>query len=200
MAGWPKDVMDGLGVALNEATLLGVEADANARTVCVTLRVLSLPEAGPPPDDLWVLLSLSPVGRVAASLRLGPWNDDTAAVEPFAIEDLSGVVRSFEGCDIYGWHFFDCGDEDFDRWSGRLSLDWRGGTDGLAHTLDLFQEGADRGQDRHLDLRLWFDDLTLYTPTKAVLPVEEFIAGGRRWWDAFYRGDPRTMSGEIVVP
>lgn len=180
MIRWSKEVTEGLGIALKEATVLGVEVDVPAREVGVTLQVLTFPEDGPPPSDSRVLLALHPVGRVAASLRHGLWNDAAATVEPFPIESLFDVVRSFQGCDIYGWEFFDTADDDFNTWAGRLSLDWQSGSDGLAHTLNLFQEGADKGQRRHLDLRLWFDDMTIYTPTKAVAPVEEFITGGRR--------------------
>jgi hypothetical protein len=198
MVEWSKEVIDGLGIAINEATLLGVEVDEAARKVEVTLKVLTLPDVGPAPDDSRILLALSPVGRIVASLRHGLWNDETAEVERFTLDSLSDVVRSFQGCDIYGWEFFDCSDERFDRCSGRLSLDWQSGTDGRAHTLDLFQEGNDKGQRRHLDLRISFDDMTLYTPIRAVVPIEEFIAGGRRWWDALYSGDARTQRSGIM--
>jgi hypothetical protein len=58
-----------LGVALNEATLLGVELDPERRLAAATLAVLTLPETGPGPRDSRVQLLFSP-GRPAR--RLAP--------------------------------------------------------------------------------------------------------------------------------
>jgi hypothetical protein len=194
VAEWSGEWVDGLGVALNEATLTDVVVDVPARTVRVTLRVLTLPEGGPASEDFPVVLTLSPVGRIAASLRHGLWNDATAAVEPFPIEELSEVVRGLGGCEIYGGKFFDCGDEGFDTWAGRLSLDWHASEeDGRAHTLDLFQEGFEEEKNLHLDLRIGFDEMRLHTPTGTAIPVEEFIADGKRWWEAFFRNNGARM-------
>lgn len=198
MSHWSKETIDGLDIALNEARLLGVEVDVPAREVGVTLQVLTLPEVGPVPNDSRILLVLSPVERIMASLRHGLWNDETASVELFPIDSLFDVVHSFHGCPIYGWEFFDAGAKEFNSWAGRLSLDWQSGTNGLSHTLDLFQEGDDEGQQRHLDLRIWFDGMTIYTPAKDIVSVSDFIAGGRRWWRAMRQGDARTTSSGIV--
>jgi hypothetical protein len=186
---------DGLGVAFNEATLLGAELRQSDRVAGVTLALLSLPEAGAPPQDSRVQLRLAPVGRVAASLRLGAWNDPRSQVVPFAIEDLLKTVQSFAGLPIYGWKFFDVLDKDPSNWLDRLSLDWTSGTDGQAHTLQLFQEG----QGRHLDLCIWFDRLQILSPAGDELDVNDVIAGGRRWWDALYANDPRA-TGRGIVP
>ena len=40
-----------LGVALNEARLLGFEVDTTRRMGAATFQVLTLPEQGPPPQD-----------------------------------------------------------------------------------------------------------------------------------------------------
>lgn len=186
---------NGLGVAFNEATLLGAELRQSDRVAGVTLALLSLPEAGAPAQDSRVQLRLAPVGRLAASLRLGAWNDPNAEVVPFAIEDLLKTVQSFGGLPIYGWEFFDVLDKDRSNWLERLSLDWTGGTNGLTHTLQLFQEGP----GRHLDLCIWFDTLQILSPAGHGLDVNEVIAGGRRWWDALYANDPRA-TGRGIVP
>jgi hypothetical protein len=79
-----EEIREGLNTALNEASLISVHVDRDTRTAWVTLSVLMLPEDdGPPPADPRVLLRLHPVGRVAASLRGGNWDDADAAVQHF---------------------------------------------------------------------------------------------------------------------
>jgi len=118
-----EEKKQGLSIALNEAILLGIEVDTNRNLAAATFRVLTLPEQGSPPDDSRVQLIFAPVGRVAASLRLGRWDDREARVSAFQIDELLSVVQSFGGSPIYGWEFFDTDDKDFPRWSDRLSLD-----------------------------------------------------------------------------
>jgi hypothetical protein len=190
------DLKAGLGVAFNEATLLGVEVQPLRRLAGVTLGLLTLPPGeGPAPEDPRVQLRLSPVGRVAVSLRLGRWDDPAAQVVPVTLADLLPTVRSFGGLPIYGWEFLDVYPGGSPPWADRLSLDWRQGDDGLSHTLSLFQEGP----DRHLDLCIWFDALRIYDPVGRELGLDEVVAGGRRWWDAFHAGDPRT-AGHGMYP
>ena len=188
-----QEQIEGLGIALNEATWLGLEVDTERRIAAATFRVLTLPVDGDPPEDTRVQFEFSPVARLAASLRLGRWDDLTARVVKFPIEELLSVVRSFGGLPIYGWQFFDVNDRDFIPWADRLSLDWRGGADGLSHSITLFQDGG----DRHLDLCLWFDSLVTRDPLGQVILLDELIAGGRRWWDGLYSGDSRTSDHGI---
>ena len=186
-----------LDVALNEATLLGAEVDPEWRAAALTFSVLSLPpDDGPPPDDARVQFIVGPVGRLAASLRNGRWDDAHAAVEEFALNRLLEVVMSFKGLPVYGWEFVDRPEADkFATWSDRLSLDWRSEPDGMSHTLDVFQEGY----DRHLDLRIWFDELRVFTPEHDEIALDDFAAGGVRWWDGLYANDPRT-AGHGIAP
>jgi len=190
-----EEIKAGLNIALNEATLLGVEVSPHRRIAGATLSVLTLPEAGPSPDDSRRQFLFQPVGRIAASLRLGHWDDPKATVIPFTIEELLERVKSFGGLPIYGWKFFDLYVTDLPRWADRLSLDWRGGDNGLCHSISLFQWRA----DRHLALCIWFDNLTIRDPLGHELALEEVVAGGRRWWDAFYAQDPRT-TGRGMYP
>jgi hypothetical protein len=185
--------IEGLSVALNESTLLNVEVRSAQRLAEVTLRLLSLPEAGPMPDDPRVRFNLREVSRVAASLRHGAWNDTTARVEPFSIDQLPQVVESFGGLAVYGWEFFDLAHHD-PSWEERLSLDWRGARAPNGHSVHLFQEGT----GRHLDLSIWFRDLTCSTPVGTDLALEDVIAAGRRWWDAFHAHGPRTQGTGLV--
>lgn len=192
------DKLQGLDIALNEATLVGAEVDPERRIAAVTLALLTLPESGPPPDDPRVQLILQPVGRVAASLRRGRWDDRSAPVEPFALNELLDVVQSFKQGPIYGWEFFDVSsDEGSAIWEDRLSFDERFGDDGNTHTLTLFQETFGQQQDRHLDICIWFDDLTIFGPERQQLDIDEVIAGGKRWWDGLFSGDTRSQEAGI---
>jgi hypothetical protein len=187
----------GLGIALNESSLLGIEVDPKGRIAAATFSVLTLPEAGPPPLDARLQFIFSPVGRVAASLRHGTWDDATAKVESFPIEQLLQVVEQFKGGSIYGWEFIDVDEsKDFRKWLDRLSLDFRSGEDGLSHTIDLFQS---MDSSLHLDVRLWFDEFVIRNPDNQEVPLDDFIAGGKRWWDGLYGGDQRTQ-GHGIAP
>lgn len=178
----------GIGMALNEADLLGAEVSVPHRAAALTFRVLQLPEGGgKPPADRRVSVVLRPVGRVVASLRDASWEDATAPAVPFGLEDLLAVVESFEGQPVYGWEFIDI-ERGFAGWADRLSLDVRLGDEGHTHSITLFQEAP----DRHLDLRLWFDSLAVLRADGSEVPLEEFFAAAARWWDAMRAGDPRT--------
>jgi len=67
------DLLSGLDVALNESRWLDAVVRGNLGQAIALLEVLSLPEDGPEPGDPKLMLRLSRVGRVAASLRKGHW-------------------------------------------------------------------------------------------------------------------------------
>jgi hypothetical protein len=188
-----EDQGNGLDIALNEAVLLGFEVDADRRLAAATFEVLTLP--GPAPDDRRVQFVFHPVGRVAASLRNGRWDDSEASIVPFSINDLLTVVQSFKGLPIYGWEFIDTHNKELEEWGDRLSLDWTSGSDGVSHSITVFQDS----EDRHLDLCVWFDDLVIRNPVRSTIPLDTFIAAGKRWWDALYAGDERTR-GHGITP
>lgn len=191
------EVCSGLGIALNEATLVSVAVDETTWTTFVTVAVLTLTEKGPAPDDNRCLLVLKQTGRIAASLRHGAWSDPDAAVEAFPLARLTEAVESFGQGPIYGWKFFNVPEaDDFARWSDRVSLDVLTGTGALEHTLGLFQED---GASRILKLQFWFDTLEIRGPDGTQQPLDEFIASGVRWWDALHDGDTRT-SGAGIIP
>jgi len=177
-------------MALNEATLLGAEVDPLTRVAGLTFSVLSLPASGPPPSDTRVQILLGTVGRVAASLRAGTWDDSSAGALAFQLSGLLRVVQSFGGGPVYGGEFLDVHDVQIQKWKGRVSLDLTLSKDGLTHSIWLFQE---EGSSRYLDLIIWFDQLTIFDPEGKEIAVSEFALGGRRWWDAFDRQDPSTQ-------
>jgi hypothetical protein len=189
------EMQEGLGIALNEASLVGLELDLPQKAGGVAFGVLALPEDGPRPTDSRVLFVLQPFGRIAASLRLGNSENGRLEAVPLTIEELPDVVSSFGQRPIYGWEFVDYAEEDFAKWSDRLSMDFHGGGEGMAHSITLFQEGF----DKDLKLCIWFDEFTIFDPMRNEIGVDEFIAAGRRWWRAFRQNDPRTRN-TVVTP
>ena len=183
----------GIGVALNEADLLNVEYDQDRNIVEATFSLLTLPpDESPPPPDPRRRLILTKVGRIAAALREAHWDDLTAQPIAFEVHELSSIVKSFGGQPVYGWEFINSEDPSFENWRDRLSLDWRVPDGSLDNRMAIFQEGM--RLDRHLDLWIWFSDLEVQGPDGDAIPLQDFIAGGRRWWDGLYAGDPRTRT------
>ena len=183
----------GLGVALNEATLLGIEVDPRSETAVVSLAPLTLLPEGPAPPDYRVSFVLREVGRVTASLRMGRWDDPLAEVVPLEIQDLARTVSSFGALPIYGWEFIDVHQAELERLGNRISLDWRSVKGESGHSLMVFQEGS----KRHLDVIIWFDSFVIRDNTGQPVDLATFIAGGERWWKALQNGDPRTQGPGI---
>jgi hypothetical protein len=98
---------------------------------------------------------------------------------------------------ICGWEFIDPPEESWTHWCERLSLDHVMSPEPAGHVLDLFQEGAT--VNWHLDLRLWFDDVSVVDRQGGEIAFAQIVAGGLRWWDALYAGDSRTC-GHAIVP
>jgi hypothetical protein len=192
-----SELLAGLDLALNEATVIGVELDVTTRRFAATLGVLSLPEDdGPPRPDPRISLVLEQVGRLAVSWRHARWDDALAEAVPMALEELPSVVAGFGQLPIYGWKFFDAGEEAFSRGSSQLSLNIELGPE-RTHTFDLFQDTS----EDFIELRVWFDSLVirrLIGHQLAVVSVDEVADGGKRWWDALYAGDPRTAESGIM--
>jgi|JI7StandDraft_1071085.scaffolds.fasta_scaffold102923_2 hypothetical protein len=181
-----------IGLALNEANLLGVEFDKEKNLVACSFALVAIDKAGNIPKDNRLLFIFKPVGRFVASYRNGYWDDKNAVVEKFEPHDILEVVKRFNGQSIYGWDFVNCGDNEFDSWKDRLSFDYSTGDNiGLTNTIDLFQE---RG-NRHLDFRIWFDDLEILTPQYEPVELEEFLENGKRGWDAIYYGNASNKFG-----
>lgn len=192
-----EDERDGLNVALNEATWLAISVDTAARQASLLLDVLSLPPEGVTIARSRMVIAVNQVSRIAASLRMGWWNDEAAEVTPLGVADLDATVRSFGGCPIYGWQFIDPPDS-WSSWRDRLSLDVRPSPGESPHVLEVFQEGGS-AQPRHLDLRIWFAQIRITALDGRDIALPEFIASGVRWWDALHAGDPHTR-GRGIFP
>lgn len=185
-----------LNTALSEATCLGLAMDTANAQLSLDLEVLTLPTDGPAPEDYRVRLTFTGVSRVAASLRIQEWDDLAPTVLPLQLDGLDNAIRSFGGGRLHGWEFIDVDDSGWVHWSELLSFDTQIDTHVCAHVLEFSQEeGID---PRELDVRVWFDGITIHDPSGTEIPLAQFIEGGVRWWKAHDAGDPRTMRAGIV--
>jgi hypothetical protein len=190
------DLRNKIGVALNEATMLGVEFDEEKNLISCSFAVVAMDKDGDVPADNRLLFVFKPIGRFVASFRNGLWNDKDATVNKIQPTDILKVVQSFQGQAIYGWDFVNCGDNDFDTWKDRLSFDYSTGTNiGLTNTIDLFQEDG----EKHLDFRIWFDDLEIFTPKFDKVELQTFLDNGKRGWDAVYENN-KKMNDFGIIP
>jgi len=185
--------VDGLGVALNEASWHDLTVDGS--TVAVLLTVLSRDDSGAESPDPRRTLRLTGCSRLVASYRAGRWDDDAAEALPLDTAGLRELLRRNGGTPIYGWDFVDADESNWPRWRERLSLDLALGGRG-GHDLRLFQDLQGRA---HLDLRVWFTDLAVLDGSGAPLALDSFIAAGVRWWDAMYAGERSDLAPGITA-
>ena len=184
----PEEV-NGLNLAVNEASMLRVTTNRTARIVEVELELVRPPLSGEAQaismGGRRFTLILRSVGRIAFSYRLGKWDDRSAQTKELADEStITNIVASFGQMPIYGAKFFDVPEkDDFAQWSDRLSLDVRWGEDGLKHTVDLFQEASD--PSRHLDMRIWFDKLEIHESGGERWDIDRFATLGEELWKEF---------------
>ncbi|MEV5647915.1 hypothetical protein AB0L57_06650 [Nocardia sp. NPDC052254] len=187
----------GLNTALSEATCLGLTVDAADTRLRIELEVLTLPGDGQSSKGR-VLLTLSGVSRVAASLRQQRWDDLEPHIFPLTLDTLGDAIAGFGGGAMHGWDFIDVDDSGWALWRELLSFDSTIGDRPAAHVLEFSQqEGTD---PRELDVRIWFEELTVETAAGTLLGVDEFVAGAQRWWKAHDSCDPRTMLPDVAPP
>ncbi|VFB00610.1 hypothetical protein [Nocardia cyriacigeorgica] len=188
----------GIDIALREAACLGLAVDADTGRLELDLEVLTLPAQESTPADTKVRMTFHGVSRVAASLRIHRWDDVEPTVLPLELDGLGDAITSFGGGRLHGWEFIDIDDSSWSLWSELLSFDTMIDQRVSPHVLEFSQE---EGLDpRELDVRVWFDSITIHDPRGKQIPLPEFIAGGRRWWEAHDAGDPRTRRSGIAPP
>jgi hypothetical protein len=165
--------------------------------VDLLLTVLSRDAGGVETSDPRRTLRLTGCSRLAASYRAGTSGDPAAPVLPLDAEGLGGLLRRHGGGPVYGWEFVDSSrsERELRTWEQRLSLDLSM-SGGGGHHLSLFQ---DLGGVHHLDLWVWFSDVTVIDGAGARLGLDEFIAGGVRWWEAMYAGERSDLAPSIVA-
>lgn len=187
-------VPEGLEVALNEATVVGLRAEPD-RVVSLLLHVLALPEEGPPEPDTRRALVLSGVSRVRVLLR----HDVPGEVDygpPLPLADLAAVEEFFASLtrtgDLYGWEFVDAPDLCAD-WPAEVSLDLTlGPRADDTHSLYWFNECGRGDESFCIEGVVEFTDVAARYADGTPLPVEDFVAAGHRWWEAFRSHDPRV--------
>jgi len=189
-------VPDGLEVALEEATVVGLRAEPGG-AVALLLHVLALPETGPPPADTRHALVLSGVSRVRVLLRRDePGEVDYGPALP--LPDLTAVEAFFASLtrsgDLYGGEYLDAPDLCAD-WPAEVSLDLRHGPPGPeTRTLYWFNECATGDERFCIEGEVEFTALTVRRADGTPLPADQFVADARRWWHAFHTGDPRVSA------
>jgi hypothetical protein len=189
-------VPDGLEVALDEATVAGLRADPDG-AVALLLHVLALPETDPPAPDTRRALVLSGVSRVRVLLR----HDEPGEVDygpPVALPDLAAVEEFFAALtrtgDLYGGEYLDAPDLCAD-WPPTVSLDLHTDPAGPdTHSLYWFNECAVDAETFCIEGVVEFTNAAARRADGTPVPIEEFVADGRRWWHAFRTGDPRVSA------
>lgn len=178
------DEVAGLNIALEEAVWCGLSVDLDDASALATLMVLSLPETGDPPEDRRVGLLMQPLGRIAALRCLGRLDDAAGPVVPLTLPELEQYAAG-GSMSQYGEDFFNQEERDpVASWRQPLSLDITLDPHACSISLDL------RWDD--LAVRLWFDEFRIFTPHREEIELSTFIEGGKRWWNGFNAGDPRT--------
>jgi len=196
MATYSEEIVNGINVALNEATLLGVEFHRDKEIVAVSFSPVAIDENGQVPSDNRIQFIFKPVGKFIASYRLGHWDDKAAPTIMFEPEQILEKVEEFGHCSIYGWEFIDCKKESDYSWLDKLSFDFNSpNTEGRQHSIELFQEGC----GKHIDIKIWFDEFEIYTSTYDKIEFQTFIDNGKRGWDGIYNGNASDSFGIYPV-
>lgn len=197
---WRRELADGLDLALNEAQVCGLSFDADAAEARLLVEVLALPQAGPADRDPRRALVLSGVASVEVILRA----DRAGGLGPvLPLESVDALERFFASLGqadaMYGWEFIDRGDAG-QSWDVPASLTAMSSEpQAAAHTLHWFTECGKPGPDEDwerffLQGVIWFGSLRVERANGRPVSLKEFVADGRRWWDAFERRDSRLSA------
>jgi hypothetical protein len=198
---WDSETRAGMDVALNEAGVLGIRLDRAGAWCDLLLHVLALPETGPLDRDARRILRLSMPAQVSILLRaelaepvgygpVVPLSGLDAVEEFFASLSWSG--------EMYGWKFLDDPSLTGD-WPARPSLTVQIRPGAASHSLYWFNEcGRTEGDTSTAYLiegTATFEDLEVMRADATPQQLDEFIADGRRFWEALFNHDQR-LSGE----
>jgi hypothetical protein len=194
---WDEETRGDVEVALNEADVLGIQLDPSGAWCNLLLHVLTLPEAGPLDPDARRILRLT----VPAQLRVLLRADQTGSagygpVIPLA--DLDAVEDFFASLNwsgpMYGWKFLDDPSLTHD-WPLPPSLTVAVRPGAGPHSLYWFNEcGREEGDTNVaycIEGTVTFQDLEILHADATLQPLNEFIAGGRRHWQALHSRDAR---------
>lgn len=193
---WTDELREGLDVALNEADMLGLRLGPSGRWCDLLIHVSALPMAGPLDPDARRILRLMAPTQVKVLLRTARWpSSDYGA--PIPLAGLGAVEDFFASLEwsgqMYGWRFLD--DPSLTRdWPDQVSLSIDLGHGVATHSLYWFNECGRGETSCHLEGSVTFQDLEVLRADETPIPLTEFIADGRRQWQAFTDHDDRLSA------
>ncbi|MFC3742954.1 hypothetical protein [Paractinoplanes deccanensis] len=134
------------------------------------------------------MLRLLGTTRVRVLLREEQRDGYGPAMPLTDLADVEAFFASLGGGDaMYGWDYIDRPGR-LDDWPAEpsLTIDIRPGP--ASHSLFWFTECWTRGDGTRycIEGAVDFDSLQIIRADGVPEPVEEFIAAGRRWWDALF--------------
>jgi hypothetical protein len=194
---WDEEKRGDVEVSLNEADVLGIRLDPAGAWCDLLLHVLALPETGPLDPDARRILRLT----LPAQLRVLLRTDQTGSagygpVIPLA--DLDAVEDFFASLSwsgsMYGWKFLDNPSLTHD-WPIQPSLTVAVRPGAGSHSLYWFNEcGREEGGTNVaycIEGTVTFEDLEILRADATPQPLDEFIVGGRHYWQALHSRDAR---------
>lgn len=192
----PDELVESLGVAFNEADVLGFQYDDRARSARLFIETLALPESGPVEPDLRRVVHFR--GVSSAEFRL--WTDSGQPARPLPLTSLEEVEALFANTTVvgamYGWDFINIKQPTAScRAEPALTLGPRPRRTG--HSFDWFAalNRPRTGNDVEpvvLDGTIYFDELAIERADGTPIPLEVFAQDGCRWWQAFRAHDERV--------
>lgn len=180
-----KNQIELVNIALDEARLLDIVCQLEEDKISVIVEKLftQTNEDSVINGDLLVLKGIS---ELKISIRNGWWNKRNAKVDELLLSELSSTVKSYGGEQMYSDVFINRKDDTYHQWvwDNKLSLHRKIREQASLHHITLFQEGS--VINKWFDIRIWFDEIELYTSSLEKLDVEEFSRKEYNFWDKFY--------------
>lgn len=178
------DVKDKLDLAFNESRINFIRITEGSLEVMFDF--ISMDSSGEFPDDDRHLITFNNFGRITLSYKMGSWDDENAEVISIEPEEVQQHFADLNLDSMYGWEFINLGDEECTKRSNKHSLDLTKREDWKRlNTIDLFGEQIGT-PDVTLDIRIWFDEISIKTFEGKELSLQEFTENAQRGWDQLY--------------
>ncbi|MEU0561414.1 hypothetical protein [Dactylosporangium sp. NPDC006015] len=191
---WTEETRIGLEVALNEADVLGLRVSPVDDAAELLLHVCAQSEQTAPDPDPRRVLRLLGATRIRVLLREDPHGGYGPMIPLTGLDDVEAFYAALGGWySMYGWEFLDRPARTA-GWPAEpsLTVDLRPGPP--PHTLFWFTEGwkAGEGTGYCIEGTVEFAGLEVTRADGTPVPVEEFTADARHYWDVLFgrRGAP----------